>query len=449
MKYILLIAILGCQLGMTACKKYLDKKADTAQVVPNTITDLQSLLNDYYVMNSQTPALGEASADDYFVLMNRYNTLSENNRRAYIWELSGYNFGNDWDQSYTPVYVTNYCLEKIMNIRPMPGQQESWQNVIGSAYFFRAFYYLNLAWNFAKTYDVATADTDLGIVLRTGADFNVPSVRASVRQTYDRIIKDLQEANRYLPDFPRLQVTQPSKAASFALLARTYLSMRIYDSAYKYSNLSLQIKNELLDYNSAEVTTTAVPFQPFNREILFHTLQSGNYPSKFPSNAMVDTVLMESYHTDDRRRTVFFDGVSGYHRFKGSYASNATRYFTGLAVDETLLIRAESNARLNRLEVAYSDLNALLLKRFRTGTFIPLHGTNQQEAITLILGERRKQLLMRGIRWSDIKRLNKEGRNIVPKRIIEGREYSLQPNESRYALPLPEDIIVLTGMPQN
>jgi starch-binding outer membrane protein, SusD/RagB family len=57
--------------------------------------------------------------------------------------------------------------------------------------------------------------------------------------------------------------------------------------------------------------------------------------------------------------------------------------------------------------------------------------------------------LMRGIRWIDIKRLNKEGKNIIPKRLIDGQTYLLPLESSYYALPLPQDILNLTGMPQN
>jgi hypothetical protein len=56
---------------------------------------------------------------------------------------------------------------------------------------------------------------------------------------------------------------------------------------------------------------------------------------------------------------------------------------------------------------------------------------------------------MRGLRWSDIKRLNKENYQITPERKIGSNTYLLPPNSSRYALPLPDDIIRLTGMQQN
>lgn len=56
---------------------------------------------------------------------------------------------------------------------------------------------------------------------------------------------------------------------------------------------------------------------------------------------------------------------------------------------------------------------------------------------------------MRGLRWMDIKRLNKEDYKINLTRNVLGQAYILTPNDPRYALPIPEDIILSSGMPQN
>jgi hypothetical protein len=65
------------------------------------------------------------------------------------------------------------------------------------------------------------------------------------------------------------------------------------------------------------------------------------------------------------------------------------------------------------------------------------------------LQERRKELTMRGLRWIDIKRLNKEGGNITPKRFVDDKLILLPPNDDRYALQLPADLILNTGLQQN
>ena len=113
------------------------------------------------------------------------------------------------------------------------------------------------------------------------------------------------------------------------------------------------------------------------------------------------------------------------------------------------LVGAESNAWLGNLDAALEDVNLLLKKRWdKTKTFVPISGTTKAEVLAKIRLERRKELLMRGVRWIDIKRYNREGENIVPRRNIKGSIISLPVGSPLYALPLPSDIISL-GIPQN
>ncbi|HEY0177744.1 MAG TPA: RagB/SusD family nutrient uptake outer membrane protein, partial [Pedobacter sp.] len=69
--------------------------------------------------------------------------------------------------------------------------------------------------------------------------------------------------------------------------------------------------------------------------------------------------------------------------------------------------------------------------------------------LRIVLQERRKELIMRGIRWMDIKRLNKEGANITLTRKLNGNVYTLPANDLRFALPIPDDVIAFSGMKQN
>lgn len=96
------------------------------------------------------------------------------------------------------------------------------------------------------------------------------------------------------------------------------------------------------------------------------------------------------------------------------------------------------------------DLNALLAKRWKTGFFIPFSAGTADEALAIILQERRKELIFRGLRWSDLKRLNKEPRFAVTlKKTIGEKEYILPPNDNRYLFPIPSSVIEMTGIQQN
>jgi hypothetical protein len=432
-----------------SCKKYLDEKSDKTLVVPATLSDLQGMLDNDYTMNIKTSSIGQNSDDDFFMTPDKFNAVGDLDRYVYTWRPKEYNHPNDWAYGYNVVFNSNYCLDQLVKLELTAQNKTQWNNVNGSAHFFRAYSFLNLVWDFAKAYDKQTAGTDLGIALRLNADFNVPSVRATVKACYDQIIADLQQANADLPNNP-YHPLRPSKAAACAALARTYLSMRVYDSAYKYSELALKIKKDMLDYNSSAVDpSSSVPFQSYNKEIIFYTQQSGVFQPVFSYASYTDTTLYKSYEDNDLRKTVFFFPQGGYHSFKGQYSANPYAFFSGITVPEMMLTKAECGARLGQWQAAMDDLNKLLPYRYVTGTFIPLSANTQAQAIAIVLQERRKELTMRGSRWIDIKRLNKEGANILLKRVVGTETFLLPPGDNRYALPLPKDIVDLTGMQQN
>lgn len=451
---IAMIAVMIITCINSSCKKFLDKKPDSNLTVPTKLDDLQALLDFSQYMNiQQSPCFGEASGDDYFLPDDRFYALPVEQQGIYTWNRGDYKFQNDWSKAYLPVYNANYCLEQLNKISITETTEMAWYNVKGSALFFRAYNYLNLLWVYAKAFDESTAATDLGIVLRTGSDFNIPSKRATVLDSYYAVLNDAKESIPYLPDYP-LHVLRPSKSAAYGILARAYLSMRKYDSAFVYANRCLQLKNELIDYNADNDINGSingnVPFKRFNKETIFYTETNLNFAIHRTTNARIDTMLYTQYNSNDLRKTAFFRPNTGYYQFKGNYTGSGSQFFSGIATDELFLIRAETHARAGRITEAMNDLNTLMVKRWKnTVTFPVFKAATQAEALAIILAERRKELCMRSLRWIDIKRLNKETASIILTRKIAGQTFTLQPNSNYYALPLPTDIIQITGIQQN
>lgn len=446
--FILLIAFAN-----GSCKKYLDKKSDKNLVVISSLQDMQALFDDYSNITYSDPGSGEISADNYYLTDGDWSGMNETYRRMYTWEkdfLFPASF-NEWFNSYRQVYYANSVLENLGNVVKNSNNSTEWENIKGQAFFFRAEAFLQVATIWALAYDENTAATDLGIPLRLNSNFNEPSVRSSIKETYDRIISDLKESVNMLP-IDQVQVTRPSKPAAYGLLARAYLSMRQYDSCRKYADLCLQLKNSLMDYNnpaSPDFVNAASypPFIQFNSEVLFESIIPNPAPL-IDGTAKIDTNLYHSYSTDDLRKIAFFnDNGDGTYGFKGHYT---LAQFGGIATDEIYLMRAECYARTGKITEAITDLNTLMVKRWSNAVPYPAFtATDANDALNKILLERRKELLMRGLRWMDIKRLNKEGANINLNRLINGQAYILSPNDLRFALPIPEDVISLSGMEQN
>jgi tetratricopeptide (TPR) repeat protein len=267
-----------------------------------------------------------------------------------------------------------------------------------------------------------------------------------VKETYERIVADLVEALNLLPENETYK-TRPVKAAASALLSRVYLTMQEYDKALTYAETALGADYNLIDFNSLK-TSAAYPMERYNSEVIFHS-QMTQYTPLSSSRLILDSTLYRSYANDDIRKAAWFKTTSGGYTFKGSY-SGSQQTFNGLAVDECYLTKAECLARNGSVSEAISALNELLITRHKTGSYTPVSVTDQQEALNIILKERRKELLFRGIRWMDLRRLNLEASTAVTiYRNLNGTIYKLEPNSPNYTLPVADDVIQLSNIPQN
>ena len=440
----------------SACKKaFLDKLPSSALVVPSTLTDYQNILNNSNVM-AGTPVLGEVSADNLALPYTFWQTLDAREYNAYIWApdlYQGQGLVDDWDVPYQQVYYANVVLQGLAAIPVASSNRQQWQNEQGEALFFRAYAFYNLTQLFAPPYDSATAATDPGVPLRLTPDVTMPSVRASVAESYGQILADLQQASPLLPPAIAYNYRNlPSRPAALALQARVYLSMRNYTIAELYADSALQLYDSLIDYNTVG-TSTLFPFSALNAEVLYQSniviYTQCLVALEFP-DCLVDSALYASYRPGDLRQSLFFLlNFNGQPTLNTSYAGSIFP-FTGLATDELYLIRAECNARAGQTAAALADLNILLRHRYLTGTFTPVTAASAADALDSILVERRKELPFRGLRWSDLRRLNLEGYNITPVRNLNGALYSLAPNSNLYTLPIPPDVLADNlGMIQN
>jgi len=452
LKYILFLSVL--YLLFTGCKKdWLDAKPSTDLVVPQNLGDYQSLLDNTDVFNTNEPVIGLMAGEQFHLSESDWQNVPVLTfKNAYIWGddiYQGEEGNSGWWNSYTKVLYANVVLEGITKINPTAANQVAWNNIKGSSLFFRAFEFYNLSQLFCKPYNSTTANSDLGVPLRTTSDINTPSVRATLQQTYDQIINDLQAARELLPVSPTIR-SRPSRQAADALLARIYLSMEDYAKAGEAATKALQSYSVLIDYNSLNASSSS-PFPSLrngNTEVIFYAEMQGVQVLNSPA-LIVEPVLYSLYDSADLRKSIFFTGNGGIKNFKGSYTGTLFYHFAGLATDELYLIRAESYARANKTTEALQDLNSLLQNRYQ-GTFVPVTATSVNDALIRIVAERKKELLYRGLRWSDLRRLNKDNQfKETLTRGLNGQTYSLLPNDPKYVFLIPPEIIRLSGIQQN
>ena len=444
--YILTFLILSCFIFLGSCKKYLDAKTDKQLVIPSSLDDAQALLDFYDAMNSFYPSLGNESDDDFYLLPSFFNSQIVTERNAYLWATEATD-ENDWTYMYGNVMNANIAIETVEKQPAAISNSVRGKSIKGEALFFRAWSFYQVAQYYAPPYDKSLSSTLPGIPLRLSSSITPESTRASLEDTWQQIVKDFKSSIALLP-VKNTPLSRPSKAAAYAALARTYLDMDEYELSAAYADSSLQLNHTLVDYNSLD-TSLPYPFERFNDEVLFPCITILT-EMHLQTNYRVDSLLYQSYDTNDLRRKLYFiSNGPGTVGFRGSYDGSRS-LFNGLATDETYLIKAECEARLGSKDSAMADLNMLLSTRWIAGTFVPLTAATSDEALNIILDERRKELILRGSRWFDLRRLNKDPRFAKTlTRIENGITYTLPPMDPRYTFPLPVQVIALTGMQQN
>lgn len=439
--FILSLSVYAPLVGIACNDSWLDAKPDKSLVVPNKVADYQALLDNTTVYNNSILGVTEVASDDYIATYAAWQSGSVIERGMHVWNddpFQGLPI-SEWNSPYQRILQNNIVLDGLDRIEQIDG---GYKNVLGTALFYRAFDFYGLAQQFCKPFDNATAHTDLGIPLRLGSNVNEVSVRATVRETYERIIVDLKAARELLPLTP-LYKTRPSIPATYAMLARVYLSIEDYENAGLYADSCLQLYDTLLDYNEVN-TSLARPFPRFNNEVIFQW-RLGVYT--IVTRSAVAPELYDTYDENDLRLRAFFNAQKV---FKGSY--DGSEYpFCGLATNEIYLIRAECLARGNDIDGSMSYLNTLLEKRWNNQVPYPTRiAEDVDDALTQVLLERRKELCFRGLRWSDLRRLNRDPRFAKTlMRELNGEVYTLPPNDLRYVFPIPDNEIVGTGIDQN
>lgn len=449
---VLLIGLLSCCL--ISCEKFLDTKPNQRLAVPENLDDLQALMDDYPLLIIESDA-GEVSSGDFTITDADLASLSSDfHRRMYRWDDNSLfeegSASNNWGRYYSIIYSCNTVLDALEKISRTPSNGIKYDQIKGRALFLRAqkLFQASLIW--CNVYDSGTASQQLGMPIRLDTDFNKVSVRSSLEETYRQILSDAESSIDLLPENVAHPV-EPGRCANYTLLARIHLYMGNYEKSFLYADSALSIKSDLMDYSAIDQSPT-YPFPRFNEETVYY-IQVGPPQILNLARAKIVKELVDSYHHDDLRKVLYFaENADGTHGFRGRY-TGSTGLFMGYTTDELYLIRAESAARIGRIASALQDINTLLSTRWKkvdgVSTYRPMEETDRELLLESILLERRKSLLFRGLRWYDLKRLNRDGANITLRRTVGGKEYVLPPDDLRYALPIPEDVIRLSNIVQN
>ncbi len=496
LRYILTTLLL--LLGSVSC---LDKEPDSAipqQQAMQNFNDAEQTLTGIY-------ALLKSSA-----LYSGYLTLLPDIQADLVYAVDGYSntYGNFWQWDirstttelealygslYKVIANCNFYLERIDKViaNTTDDQQlETLDCYTGEVYGIRALAYSELLKCFTKAYDPATAKQELGVVIRTRYSEQEPIRRASLYDSYQLVLSDLEKAEELLPvENDSYSYAFFSNAAVCALHARVALNMQDWEAAIEYSSRLIDHPNKAFALSSAnsyytssmtyfdymwayDVATEIIwrvgftstsyggalgaPFLGFTVDYYYY------YPDYVPAQWVLNL-----YAQSDMRYSSYFQSLTtGYShgltwplliKYYGNqdFISSSYLYHVSMPkpfrLAEQYLIRAEAYCRQQtpNFSAAAKDLSTLRESRFSSGGSISLTADNYLQHIS---DERVRELYMEGFRLNDLKRWgelynNGEGFTREPQSnsLDEGSSLSVKADNPLFVWPIPQHEIEAPG----
>lgn len=426
-----------------------------------TIENYEAALNGAYAQLRSVNAYGrnQSVIPDMMTdnLRESPENLPQGTRGMVDWVYAADNdaIANGWLGLYTIINSANVVINGI-DAFTTPANQRTANRIKGQALALRAWIHFDLLKWYANSF--ARNSTDPAVPIMTtvsSANPNARPPRATVREVYDRIFNDLNEALRLLGDVDRAINTATRRVnidatAVNAMLARISLYAGLDADAIRFATavinaLPLATRAQFpaiwRDESAAEIAW-AIRFNPGEGGPALEVYSpAGNDRASF--DASPELVSLYDQANDIRFSSYMAAGFSTRnprpatrhipikYLGKGNNRDGVVD-FKVLRTGEMYLIRAEARLRSGDAAGALQDLNTLRAARIQN--FIP--GTETGEALAqAIATERRRELFLEGHRWFDLKRTTRtiNRQNCTPP----ATQCSLAPNSPRWTWPIP------------
>jgi SusD family. len=423
-----------------SCKKFVEVEPPRTRLVSHSVFENEgsanaAIIGIYSSIMSTTNGLlsggitlySGLSADEFTDYSNgSYGEFSSNS-------LTPSNGSNQtlWSEAYNRIYAANSIIIGLENSKSLPA--ESTNRFKSEAKFIRALCYFYLTNFYGDVPQVTDIDYEL----------NTKVSRSSRQEIYNLIIKDLIDAERYLPDDYSInsgERTRPNKWSAKALLARAYLYTGDWANAERYStevinnNGLYQLLPNLNDVFLKNSSESILQFAPVRSET--NTNEGEIFIiTAAPDNVTLTSNLVNTFSNDDKRKNNWIDTFilanNKYiypFKYKVKKSATVTEYYTVLRLAEQFLIRAEARAQNNDISGAIFDINII---RQRAGVEDLSTVISKSDCLDAILSERRLELFCEwGHRWLDLKRTNKADQIMKP---LKGANW--QSTDTLYPIP--------------
>lgn len=417
----------------SSCDDFLSKRpSKQSAIVPSTMEDLELILVGTWREDCSSDHVTYGGGD--IQLLPELEAAANGSYKvSYVqagtWERkeSGLQVDYMWRYRWQNIFKANLAVYELKNV---PVTEDEKNEVLAKAAFRRAISYMELL----NIYTLPYCEENLeepGLVLTTQIGYDYSLKRASIKDTYDFIEKDILTAltikaqliNRTGANSP-YRVT---KAAANALASRFYLMKHDYANAKKYAEEAIKLYgwNNVLDYNTIgyyatptkgtiTVNGTPINFEAnypatrgwntdlqwtediFTNMVIKNSLTQDHFTALIPSDDFIACFDADGSKENDARYKYFF--IEDYLYAQGkAVTKNIPCYYKPkkytLSVPEMIMNIAECEARVGDYDEAINIVNQLRAKRIAPGSGeVNLSASSRDEAIAKVLRERRREM---------------------------------------------------------
>ncbi|MDR0866058.1 MAG: RagB/SusD family nutrient uptake outer membrane protein [Candidatus Symbiothrix sp.] len=398
---------------------------------------------------------------------------------------------NYWNSCYEAIAAANTAIRFIEE----SADPENYSAQLGEALLCRAYAHFMLSVFFAKPYDPATADSDLGVPYVDApetvvfADYH----RETVAKTYELIEADLLKGLPLIDDASYSSYKYHfNKMAANAFAGRFFLFKHDWEKVIKYTSVTLGTSEASLlrDWNGSAGYNTLGPkeltaiytnyqepanllmqeetswyaFSTYYRYILLKDINNDIYGSSQSKNATGGRfVATPNLSYQSGVNEVMIPKFKEWQKFTSINSQSYYAYIMHplFTAEEALLNRAEAYAMQGNTEGVCHDLNIYFSKRIsnynavthnvtgeKINTFAktlpdilsPIGYTltegDQLNQVKVVVDTKRKEFIHEGNRWFDVKRFNIE---VTHTSYDKSRTETLGKNDLRRELQIPEE----------
>lgn len=453
-----------------------------------TMTDAETIrLGMYAQLKNRVYGLFMFSTDVQADLLNATLDFGNRNGNPHRWEpllSTDYTIRDVWQWYYSALVNVNNIVDNMMLVEADSDADIALlEQFTGEAHLVRAFYLHQLVLRWGMPYDPATASQDLGVPLVLTYDPAARPARATVQETYDQILSDLEAAKERLPHGGQNSFFA-TRDAALALETRVRMHMQDYEGAVAVGEELINSGRYSLETDLAGLNSKWELDQ--SSEIIFHVyverpdelkagagtnnIYLGFQPGsgKYTPDFVPQQWVIDMFEDNDFRKHVFFDEkplfIQGqdYEGIKlvNKYPGNPELYPTHTNYQHMPKVFHLSETYMNVIEAMFHvDEGAALsyLNEIREARGVEaLSGLSGDDLFEAIQEERLRELFAEGQRLNDLMRWDmgvERGEVQNPDFIMRGstfHELSIEPGHFKFVWGIPSnDMTTNENMVQN